>query len=168
MSIEPEAKPQEIVADPDLFIPAESGDGEPNPDDLVEEDLKVIDKRVSKMIDPIIRDSRDTKNRLAVKTLLEGEDGEVYKPYADKILEYANDSRLAGLSFEAKAKLAVPAADWKKWGAEQEKKAAAAAEASRGVSGGGRINPISSELDIRKMSRQEFANFQEQIIAQRR
>lgn len=166
---EPKGKEEEVIKliEEDPFQPEVAGDGSPDIEGVEEEDVKVIGGVVDKRLTPMQRELAETRNELNLDRLLNSEDGDVYKPYVDKIRKYAGDPRLSGLSFKAKADLAVGAGVWKQKGAAAERKAAEEAAFSRGLGSGARAIPDKGAPDFTKMSKEEFANYQENVIAGR-
>jgi hypothetical protein len=164
---EPKGEAVEPILEEDPFQPEVAGDGDPAIEGVEEEDIKAIGGVVDKRLSPMQKELAETRAELQLDRLLAGEDGEVYKPYADKIRKYANDPRLSGLSFKAKADLAVGPAAWRQKGIVEERKAQEQAAFTKGLGVGARIAPKSGVPDFANMSRAEFAEYQEKIIGSR-
>lgn len=155
------------IVDENPFEEFVAGDGGDTKIDVEEDDVKVIGSVVDKKLTPMQRELQQTRIELQMDRLLNSADGEAYKPFVEKIKKYAADPRLKDLSFKAKADLAVGTAFWKRKGAEEERRARAEARESESFGSGARLTPISNVPDFDKMSRQEFADYQERIISNR-
>jgi hypothetical protein len=155
------------IIEEDPFQPEVDGDGAPELTGVEEEDIKVIGGVVDKRLTPMQKELAETRAELNIDRLINGEDGDVYRPYADKIRKYALDPRLSGLSFKAKADLAVGTTVWKQKGAEAERRAAEEAAFSKGLGSGARTIPDKGAPDFASMSKAEFADYQEKVISGR-
>lgn len=103
-------------------------DNKENQDDEIDdEDAKLIDARIDKIISQRYADKfkkideQDVKEK--VDTFLNNPDNEVYKDFKDDIIKYANNPRTKGMTMEAIARLSVNPRTLMKKGAELESKA---------------------------------------------
>jgi len=105
----------------------------------------------------IVSEVEGLKVDMKVNTFLAEDKNKLYRPYADKIREYAKSPAAKGLKAEAIARLAVDPREMMAMGAEEERKASK--ESRDSVSAGGtiRVKESSDKLpNAWDMSRDKF------------
>lgn len=157
----------EVVEDDSPFVTEEEmeegkGDDKPEEDNIDKEDEKIISKQVQREIAPIKEAMYDNQIVAEVDGFLGSKGGEVYRPYEQKIKEFAKNPKLAGLKISAIANIAA-GNDLMKLGAERER--AAGTEAIESSTGGDTRRPSSTGKipDVRDMSREDFGGLVEKV-----
>jgi len=91
--------------------------------DIDDDDRKVMQAVVQDENKGIVNEVQGLKVDIKVNTFLADDVNQVYRPYAEKIREYAQSPKAKGLKAEAIARLAVDPRDMMAKGAEEERKA---------------------------------------------
>jgi len=125
--------------------------------EIDEDDRKVMQSVINEESKDVKDDVAGLKVDMKVNSFLTDEKNEVYKPFAEKIREYAKSPAAKNLKAEAIARLAVDPREMIAKGAEAERKASKESRDSVSPGGAVRVKEGSSDLpDAWKETKEDF------------